>query len=149
MEIEIDYNPTPSNSFFVSVGLNKRDAISFDYTTKGHRIMKQVLVDHKPFPIDQRLDGEWNVLVFANYELLKTYHVKWIDMDQRDWVNDEIWEITAEAPITADSAQQILQLSRRISDVYRDGHNCHADIQALEELLTPYVNKYKKLWSNY
>gem|GEM_PF-3189652 len=44
MWIEIDYNPSPCDSFFISVSINNKEAISFDYTTKGNRVIKQVLI---------------------------------------------------------------------------------------------------------
>ena len=46
MKIEVDCgnNTEPGKSFFISVGLNKKEAISFDYTYKGHRVIKQILI---------------------------------------------------------------------------------------------------------
>src|SRR3989339_882622 len=45
MEIEIDYCPTSEREhYFVSVGLNENEAISFDHTLKGCRIIKQILI---------------------------------------------------------------------------------------------------------
>lgn len=66
MEIEVDYNPTPSTSFFISVSVNDTEAISFDYTTKAHRIIRQVLVDKKSFPINQMITSEWDTLVLKD-----------------------------------------------------------------------------------
>jgi hypothetical protein len=68
MNIEVDYNPTPKTSYFMSVGLNKREAISFDNTTKGYRVIKQVLIENSPLEKSiakyGKIDGEWEVIVF-------------------------------------------------------------------------------------
>lgn len=40
MDIEVDYNPTPSTYYFVSVGLNEKEAIS---EGKISRVFRQYL----------------------------------------------------------------------------------------------------------
>lgn len=58
MTIEIDYNPSPKDSFFISVSLNEKEALSFDYTTKGCRIIKQVLIQKEKHNIDSLKKGK-------------------------------------------------------------------------------------------
>lgn len=52
--------------FFISVSLNDKEAVSFDYTIKGHRIIKQVVVDEKPFPVDRPATSKWDVSVLKD-----------------------------------------------------------------------------------
>jgi len=92
MNIEVDYNPSPSKSFFISVSLNDKEAISFDYTLKRHRVTKQVLVEKKRFSENSKINGEWDVLVLDDGKFVEKYHAKWIDLGKKDWVNDGIWE---------------------------------------------------------
>ncbi|MCX6742635.1 MAG: hypothetical protein NT116_00175, partial [Candidatus Parcubacteria bacterium] len=88
MEIEVDYNPSPSETFFISVSINDKEAISFDYTIKGYRVIKQRLIEEKDFPEDAKVNGEWDVLIIKDKKLIKKYHTKWIDMAKKDWVNN-------------------------------------------------------------
>jgi len=71
MDIEIDYNPSPKNCFFISVEIEKDEAISFDYTAKGHRVIKQNLLEKKTFPKSQIPTSEWDAIVINNKKLVK------------------------------------------------------------------------------
>lgn len=142
MNIEIDYNPTPSDSYFISVSLNETEAVSFDYTSKGHRIIKQVLVDHKQMPTDQKITSEWDALVIENGKFVKRYHVKWVDMDKRDWVNDEVWEAVAEKPLPAETKDQLLRYSQLISDKYEHLETISREMNDFQSLLKTEVNKF-------
>lgn len=135
MEIEIDYNPTPSEMFFISVPLGDKKAVSFDYTTKAYRIIKQVLAEKKPFPKNRKVDGEWDALVIKDGKLAEKYHVKWIDMGKRDWCNDEIWEAVEEKTMPKGLASKLLDYSRLISDNYKKLELISKDINELENLL--------------
>jgi len=142
MDIEVDYNPTPSTSFFISVSLNNTEAISFDYTTKAHRIIKQVLVDKKHFPLDQTITSEWDALVLKDGKFVQKYHVKWIDMDKRDWCNDEIWETVKEQPISEELTEELLKYSRLISDNYEFLHKFSDEVKSFEQLLSKEMAKF-------
>ena len=92
MNIEVDYCPTSKRKhFFISVGLNEKEAISFDYTTKGHRVVKQVLVEQKSQEeaIEQygEVTAEWDTIVLKDGKFVQKYHTKWIDRGKLDTVN--------------------------------------------------------------
>lgn len=142
MNIEIDYNPAPSDSYFISVSLNETDAVSFDYTSKGYRILKQVLIDHKVMKDDQKITSEWDALVIENGKFVKRYHVKWIDMDRKDWVNDEIWETVAEKPLPSEIKNKLLMYSQLISDRYEDLNTIKKEMDDFQALLKTEVNKF-------
>ncbi len=146
MIIELDPNPSKSknkNHFFVSVKISKKTWLSFDNTTKGHRIMKQVLKEIKPQPKNKKIDGKWEVLIIKNRKLIGQYKVKWIDMDKLDWVNNEIWETTLVKPITQKLADKILYYSRLISDNYKKLDEYKKELKNFENLLKIEVKKYK------
>jgi hypothetical protein len=63
MQIHVDYNPSPKDHFFISTHLSDKVAISFDKTIKGHRLIKQVYVEDKPFPKDAKFNSEWNTVL--------------------------------------------------------------------------------------
>ncbi len=136
MNIEVDYNPSPSKSFFISISLSDKEAISFDYTSKGHRVIKQVLIDKKSLPENKKISGEWDALVLDNGKFVKKYHVKWIDLDKKDWVNDEIWETVWEKPISAELRDKLLFYSRLISDNYKKLEKFAKQMKEFEELLS-------------
>ena len=135
MDIEIDYNPSPKKSFFISIGINAKEAISFDYTSKGHRIIKQVLIEKKPFPIDKKPTSEWDALVIENGKFKKKYHVKWIDRGSKDGVNNEIWETMWRKPISKSLAKKLLYYSQLFSDNYNKLDQLKKDWNEFEELL--------------
>jgi len=135
MDIEVDYNPTPSKMFFISVALNDKEAISFDYTTKAHRVIKQVLVEKKPFPRNKKISSEWDALVLKDRKFVRRYHVKWIDMAKKDWVNNEIWETVWEKPIPKKLKDKLMTYSHLISDNYKDLEKFPEKMKEFEEFL--------------
>lgn len=143
MNIEIDYTPTPSDSYFVSVSLNDKEVISFDYTSKGERITKQILIRNERFPKDAKIDSEWDELVIENGVFIKKYHAVWHDMDKLDWVNDEVWETTKESSISVDVRDKILVLAQKISDFYEDAEKLKRYCSELEEILRPEIERFE------
>ncbi|MFH1365080.1 MAG: hypothetical protein ABIH28_00660 [archaeon] len=142
MNIEVDYNPTPKDTFFISVGLNKREAISFDYTFKGHRVVKQILIEKKKFPEKGKISGEWDALVLKDKKFVKRSHVKWIDQDKKDWVNNEIWEIAWAKPISKELKDKLLKYSQLISDNYKKLSKFSKEMKEFESLLSKEITKY-------
>jgi hypothetical protein len=144
MNIEVDYNPSPSKMFFISVELNKKEAISFDYTIKGHRILKQVLVEKQKMPKDIKITSEWDALVLIDKKLIKKYHVRWVDKDKKDWVNNEIWETRNPRQISEEMADKLLHYSRLISDNYKHLDKFKKELTDFENLLAEEIAKYLK-----
>lgn len=142
MNIEIDYNPSPKNTFFISIEIKKNEALSFDYTYKGHRIIKQILIDKKPFPKNKTPTAEWDAIIINNKKLIKKYHVKWIDMDKRDWVNDEIWETVWAKPISKEVKNKLLHYSQLFSDNYKNLDKLSKEIKEFESLISKEIAKY-------
>lgn len=135
MEIEIDYNPTPEKFFFISISLNDKESISFDNTSKGHRVIKQVLIDKKSFLKDRKSTSEWDTLVLKNGKFIKKYHVRWINLDKKDWVNNEIWETTWEKPISKRLSDKLMKYSQFISDNYKKLGKFPKKVKEFENLL--------------
>lgn len=121
MYIEVDYNPTPSGHFFISAGLNDKNALSFDWTTKGHRVIKQVLIKTRKLedvsPQNQD-SGGWDAIVLKDGKFLKRYHVAWTDKGKIDEVNNEVWETVWEKELPKETAHSLLMYSNYISDNY-------------------------------
>lgn len=139
MEIEVDYNPSPSRTFFVSVGLNETEAISFDYTTKGHRIIKQVLVKKgKATALEKKgkPTAEWDAIVLHDTRFVKKYHVVWYDRNKEDLVNDELWKIVWEKPMPTQLRNQLLKYSQLISDNYERLDKFSDTLKEFENLLS-------------
>ncbi|MDP3244513.1 MAG: hypothetical protein Q8M83_02520 [bacterium] len=142
MNIEIDYNPSPKDSFFISIGISDNEAISFDYTTKGHRVIKQVLVEKKPFPKNKKPTSQWDALVISNRKFIKKYHVKWINMDKKDWVNNEIWKTIWAKPILPKLANNLLYYSQLFSDNYKHLAKFTRELKKFENFLSEQIKKY-------
>ncbi|NQU78412.1 hypothetical protein HQ545_01455 [Candidatus Woesearchaeota archaeon] len=149
MNIEVDYNPTPRSRFFISVSLNDKEAISFDYTTKGHRIIKQVLVRQDASPTESekksKPDAEWDSIVLEDKKFIKKYHVVWYDRDEEDLVNDELWETVWAKSIDEGLKDKLLHYSQLISDHYEELDKCSKEMKEFEELLSEEIKKHKKM----
>lgn len=138
----MDYNPSPKNTFFISVALNDIEAISFDYTLKGHRVIKQVLVEKKNFPKNVKPTAEWDAIVLSNRKLIRMYHVKWIDMDKKDWVNDEIWQTVWARPVSVGLKNSLLRYSQFISDNHNVLNKFPDKLKEFEKFLAKEIAKY-------
>jgi hypothetical protein len=141
MQIQIDYNPSSSDHYFISVPLNDKEAISFDKTIKGHHIVKQVFKEKKIMPKDSELDAEWDTLVIDNGKFERKFHVRWIDKDKLDWLNDEVWETVWEKPIPQDINDELLRYSRLVSDNYEDLGRYFREMEEFEKLLQGVISK--------
>lgn len=135
MEIHIDYNPSPKDHFFISVPLNDKECISFDHTIKGHRIVKQVFRE-KDTAQSVKLTSEWDTLVLKDGEFIKKFHVQWIDIGQKDWLDGEVWETVWEKPIENELADKLLHYSQLVSDHCENLVPHAAEIKEFEELLS-------------
>ncbi len=141
MNIEIDYNPSPKKMFFISVGINEKEAISFDYTSKGHRVIKQVLIEKKEFPKNKKPTSEWDAIVINDGKFIKKYHVKWIDMGKKDWVNNEIWGAVWRKPISKKLAKKLLYYSQFFSDNYLKLKLLKKEWEEFENFLSKEITK--------
>jgi hypothetical protein len=144
MEIHVDYNPIdhiPKNCFFISVHQTKKECISFDNTFKGHRIIKQVLIEKRRLPKDKKLSSKWFTIIIKNKKFLRTYKVKWIDMNEKDWLNNEIWETTWEKPISKKVSKKLLFYSQLISDNYKDLNNFRKELNEFEQILKEQIKE--------
>lgn len=147
MDIEVDYNPTPSSEYFISVGLTDKEAISFDNTIKGFRVIKQVLLDEpkKTSSSPTKISGEWDAIVLKDGKFIKKYHVVWQDKNTLDIVNGETWKLVWEKPITEEVHKKLLAFSHFVSDNYEklDGHK--NEMTEFENFLSQETEKYQGL----
>jgi hypothetical protein len=141
MNIEIDYNPSPSSFFFISIPTSTTEAISFDNTVKGHRVVKQLLVEKKFFPLDTLVSSEWDTIVLEDGKFVKKYHVRWIDMGELDWCNDEVWKTVFEQPILEDLSSKLLHYSTLVSDNYENLERYDNTMHLFEQLLKGEIAK--------
>ena len=144
MEIHVDYNPKnhkPKNHFFVSVHQTKKECISFDKTIKGHRIIKQVLVGKRKLPKNKKISGSWITIIIKNKKFMNTYKVKWIDMNKKDLINNEIWETIWEKPISKELTKKILFYSQLISGNFQHLDRYKKEMSDFEEMLKEQIKK--------
>jgi len=107
MIVEVDFNPSPSDQFFISVGLNDREAISFDNTTKGRRITKQLLrkVDWDRTALEgETISGEWEAIFLENGKFVDKFKIRWIDKGVIDIINLAHWEVVWQVPMSDEIA---------------------------------------------
>lgn len=143
MKIYIDDNSYESGQFFFSVPLTDDGAeiLSFDYTTKGHRILKQRLVWKRPMPADTPVSAEWDTLLIENGRFVAKEHVRWIDQGKRDWANDEVWEQVWERPMPDTLRDTLLHSSNLIRRHYQQLEPYKADMRNLEQLLQKEIGR--------
>jgi len=146
MDIEIGINRTPSQNYFISVGLNEKEAISFDNTTKGFRVIKQVLINKLKTPLDKLSDaisGEWYDIILKDGKFVRKNFVLWQDKDKIDIVNDEIWETVWEKPITKDTHETLVFYSQLISDNYEKLDQFIKQMADFETFIAKEIHKYQ------
>ena len=140
MEIYVDLLPK-QKGFFISVG-SGREVISFDYTTKGHRIIKQGLVGHvkaKKRSLS-RPKLVWQTLKLSNGKPWGIEDVKWFDRGKFDISNDEIWKTLWAKPMPARIRLRMQEFS---SEIYRNRGDMRSVAPMLKEF-DVYVSKVIK-----
>jgi hypothetical protein len=147
MYIDVDYNPTPSDAFFISIGLSDKEAISFDCTSKGRRVTKQKLIAARgsretSSRSPEEITGEWDVLELKDGRLLDKRHVQWIDRGSIDEVDGDVWETEWAKPLSDGERDELLQWSRFISDNYERLNEHRDKMGDFENLMRAYLEKY-------
>ena len=147
MNIEVDYNPSSvTDHYFISVSLNDKEAISFDNTLKGHRVVKQVSIEkithEEAVEKYGKVDAEWDTLVLVDRKFINRYHVKWIDRDRFDTVNGETWETVWEKPISGEAHKKLLYYSQLISDNYENLDQFSSEMEEFENFLSNEIKDY-------
>jgi hypothetical protein len=130
------------SGFFISVSLNDKEAISFDHTVKGSRIIKQVLVEEKPFPENAKTTAEWDTIVIENKKFLGIESVRWIDFGKRDWVNNQIWELAWEKPMPEELKGKLQYYSNLICQNYDKLEKFSKEMNDFEKLLSEALVQY-------
>jgi len=148
MNIEVDHCPTSKRKhYFISISLNDKEAISFDHTLKGHRVIKQVLVEKIPEKeaVDKygKITAEWDTIVLKDGKFVRKYHNRWIDRDKFDTVNGETWETVWEKPISENVDEKLLCFSRLISDNYENLDKFSKEMKEFEKFMSKEIAKYK------
>jgi len=147
MKIYIDIGEKEKNgdysNYFISIPLSKKEIISFDNSWKGHRIIRQVLIEEKKMTINQEVTSEWDTISIKDGKFVQSEHVRWVDMDKKDWCNDEIWETVAETPIPKELDESLLKYSAIVKKHYNELHKFSKEISKFEELLSKEIISYK------
>ena len=127
--------------------MNEKEAISFDHTIKGHRVVKQVMIKkeshEKAVEKYGEVSGEWDTIIIKDRKFIQKYHVKWIDCDKLDIVNGETWETVWEKTIDDDIDDELLSYSRLISDNYNNLNKFSKELVSFETLLSKEIAKYE------
>lgn len=146
MHIEVDYNPTPANTFFVSVSLGDKEDLSFDYTTKGHRVIKQVLIGRKEIGVQdldkKEISGEWDVIELKDGRFVRKYHAYWVDKGKIDEVNNKVWETVWSKPMPDEVKSNLLEYSRFVSDNYQNLDNFQDRMKEFENYVGELVKEF-------
>lgn len=145
MEIEVDYCPTsPRAHYFISVSLNDTEVISFDHTLKGYRVVKQVLIKQNiPSGKNENITGKWKTIVLKDGKFVKIYDVEWINGDNLDTVNGNVWETIWEKELDKNTDKILLYYSRLISDNYKNLNKLSKEMREFEEIMKKEIIKYK------
>ena len=144
MHIEIDYCPTSKRKhYFISVSLNEKEAISFDHTIKGHRVVKQVLIKTVTHEKNEVITAEWDTLIIKDQKFIEKYHVKWVDHGKLDIVNGEVWKTVWVKKLDTATDERLLYYSRLVSDNYENLNKFSKEMENFERLLSKEIAKHK------
>jgi len=141
MRIEIDYNPTPRNSFFITVPVSKTEDICFDNTDKRVGIIKQAVIEKKQIPANAKIDEQWETIILEDGKFIDKQTVDWIDKGEIDWCNDKVFKFVWEKPLASELKKKLLYYSRLICDNYKDLDKFSKELADFEELLNDELNK--------
>jgi len=126
--------------FFISIPINERECISFDWALKGQRIISQRLKEEVSVP-EGSPTGEWDTIVIRDGKYIRTEHVKWYDQGKEDWANGEVWETTQEWPLDKITAQNLLKYSLIVRDHCKELKDYSKDMKDFTDLLKKLVQK--------
>lgn len=123
-------------SFFFSIPIIGEEGkmLSFDWTSKGHRVLIQKLEGTQDAPKNKKPDGEWYTLVIKDGMLLEKQHNVWYDYGETDVVDGEVWVQEKEWPLPEDVAKKLLEHARVLTDHQNELENYQNEIQELESL---------------
>ena len=117
MDVCVDLLDPRSGMFFISVQLG-RYSLSFDYTTKAHRVLKQVWV--KKVKTKEKPSGTWETLRILDGKPKGTTKVTWIDKGEVDIANGNAYEKVWEKPMPIRLKNDLLAFS---SNIYKNKDN--------------------------
>ena len=140
-EVKGDYS-----GYFISVPLSNTEVISFDNSSKGYRVMKQVLAEKKEMPANSKITAQWETIIIEDGKYVESEHVRWVDMDKFDWCNNEIWETVAESPIAEELNEKLQKYSALAKKHYNELNKFTAEMSDFEKLLNENVAYYEKLF---
>ena len=114
MQIFIDLMPR-SEGFFISIYLSETQSLSFDYTLKGHRIIKQVLLEDPtgklpnqgPLPsrkVLRSIDGKFSGFLERS----------WADKVREGSIIEGVWRTVWESYLPEPTIKKLLELSERV-----------------------------------
>ena len=125
-----------NTSFFISVATNQSDEyLSFDWTTKGHRVMIQRLTKTNVTALDRKPNAEWDTLIIENGRLMEKQHNVWYDLGKNDLIDGENWEQTKEWPLDKSTAKKFLSYSNLIRANQEHLKKIESKLKALETLI--------------
>lgn len=143
VKIEVDYNPSPADMFYISAYIRPEEAMCFACTTE-QKIVKQVLREKKEFPKDSSPSAEWDVIIVKERKYAGTYHVRYITLGNKVWCNDEIWENVWTKPLPTNLKDTLLYYSRLVSDNYRNLESMSKEMEDFENVLLNEVGRINR-----
>ena len=128
--------------FFFSVPMEEEGKyLSFDWTTKGHRVLIQDLRGTQEEPKDKEPDGEWYTLVIDDGKLVGREHDVWYDYGEIDIVNGEVWVQEKEWPLQEDVARSLGEYAELITSHKDELEKYQMKIKELESLFHEQAEK--------
>ena len=141
MDIFID-DGVSRDWFFISVPINDKDSISFDWTVKGQRVVLQRL-EGKVVPPNLEPSAEWDTIHIRNGKLIEREHVKWYDQGEKDVINDEIYKTIKEWPVDKMVASRLLDYSVFVREHSRELYKYADKMSEFEKFLEKLLMEYK------
>ena len=131
------------SSYFISISLSEKEVISFDNTYKGYRVIRQVLVEKKEMPSTQEITSEWDTILIEDGKFVQSEHIRWVDLDKKDWCNNEVWKTVSETPIPEDLNKSLLKYATIAKKHYKELHKFSKEMSEFKEFLSKEIDYYK------
>ncbi len=140
MDVYVDLVNPKKGGFFISVSQGK-ESISFDYTTKGHRVVKQVLLKHTKTKEKPTLS--WKTLRVLDGIPKGIHNVDWIDRGNIDIINGDVYKTVWEKPLPNKIKRDLLYMVEKIYKARGRLNSIRNILADLDTYLSMLMKKYK------
>ncbi len=94
-------------------------------------------------PASQKITSEWDTIIIEGEKFVQSEHIRWVDLNKKDWCNNEVWETVWEAPMPEKLNELLLKYSAIAKKHYKELCKFSQEMSEFQDLLLKEVAYYK------